>query len=128
VIEAVSWPGDLSDWDPKEQPYYLKLSGETSPVLDVAYSGPTAGDSQTAPAPGSIYEYWWTIGHAGFRPASAHWYDIFTGESDGFTIWTNLGEVEKNVAARVYLFFPRSRIGSSSCRPSLYSLRQGRSP
>jgi len=108
VIEVVSWPEDLSEWDPQQDPYYLELGGETSPILDAGYAGrESEGQGQSQPN-GIIYEYWWTISHPGFRPQSPHWYDLFTGGGDGYTMWTHLREVEKNVAARVYLFFPRN--------------------
>ena len=36
MIETTSWPADLTDWAPAENPFYLELFGETSPVLDTA--------------------------------------------------------------------------------------------
>jgi hypothetical protein len=74
MIETVSYPEDLSSWDPDAQPFYLELFGETSPKMDLSYaevlpSGSGAdGQPQTA-APTPIYEYWWTIGHPGYPPA-----------------------------------------------------------
>lgn len=108
MIEVVSWPADLSEWDPAKDPYYLELGGETSPVLDTAYVGPQGPGAGHPESTAIIYEYWWTIGHPGFRPQSPHWYDLLDGDKHGYTMWTHLREVEKNVAARVYLFFPRS--------------------
>lgn len=105
MIEVASYPPDLREWKAQTHPYYLELGGETSPILDADFSGPTGHDASLV-AP--IYEYWWTIGHPGFRPQSPHWYDLFPGTHDGYTPWTHLREVEKNVAARVYMFFPRS--------------------
>jgi hypothetical protein len=69
AIEVVSHPSSLSDWNPAKQPYYLELIGETRPLLNEAYAqfqpagDPDAAGKTLRAAP--VYEYWWTIGHAG---------------------------------------------------------------
>ena len=47
-----------------------------------------------------IYEYWWTIGHGGSKPEHRH---LFAGR-EKIDLWHRL----KDVAARVYLYFPIS--------------------
>jgi len=34
MIEVVSYPADLTQWDPTKTPFYLELFGDTSPVLE----------------------------------------------------------------------------------------------
>ncbi len=98
MIEVKSWPDDLTKWDNTDPPCYLEVFGETTPVLDMTYAEvlpPGSGSmQQTASTP--VYEYWWTIGHAGQRRGHHH----FFGGDD--SLWANLSDE----AAHVYLFFP----------------------
>ena len=93
MIEVASHPENLKDWKSGEQQYYLEVYGETRPIVDKAYAevqpaGAGDGKPQTSqPAP--IYEYWWTIGHAG---DPQQWKDL----------WDKLHDP----AARIYLYFP----------------------
>ncbi len=110
MIEVVSYPADLTHWDPTKTPFYLELFGDTSPVLDTHYGevikpGPVDGAAQTVAA-APIYEYWWTIGHPGHAPETGHLWDAVWGEEPN-NVWERLAP-RKGVAARVYLFFPRS--------------------
>ncbi len=110
MIEVVSYPADLAQWNPMETPFYLELFGETSPQLDTRYAevikpGPEDSTAQTVAA-APIYEYWWTIGHPGHAPETRHFWDIAWGE-ESKSIWERL-KPQDGIAARVYLFFPRS--------------------
>ena len=106
TIESASHPADLSSWDGKsEPPFYFEVFGETSPSLDTAYAEVVpagAGDDDdaartTCPAP--VYEYWWTIGHPGYRPEHAGLLERISGPHD---LWGRLPDP----AAHIYLFFP----------------------
>ena len=97
--EVVSYPLDLAQWDAgsQEQPFYLELYGETSPLiaLDFAQILP-AGPIDYSPQPQTegplpIYEYSWTIGHS---------------------VGSHLGDLGKKLqdpAASIFLFLPISR-------------------
>jgi hypothetical protein len=91
MIEVATYPGELKTWNPDTDRYYLELFGEGEPVIADNYAeivpvGPVDAAVQTSqPAP--VYEYWWTIGHLGYR---------------GDTFW---GQLE-DPAARVYVYFP----------------------
>jgi hypothetical protein len=105
MIEVASCPANLATWKADDQPFYLEVCGETSPLVDRLYalvgpptadSGSADGSSDPAAPPavgpsGPIYQYWWTIGHS----ASSEQYQ---------RIWSKL---QDEAAARVYLFFPR---------------------
>jgi len=105
TIESVSHPTDLSQWDGKgADPFYFELFGETSPLVDTGYAEVVpAGAAVDAPAQtvqaAPIYEYWWTIGHPGYRPAGPGLLERMVGPQ-------NLWERLPDPAARVYLFFP----------------------
>jgi hypothetical protein len=104
TIESVSSPPDLAEWDGTgDTPFYFEV-GETSPLIDTAYAevipAATTGDAgaqTTQPAP--VYEYWWTIGHAGYRPEHHGLLEHIKGPD-------NLWERLPDPAAHVYLFFP----------------------
>lgn len=107
MIEVVSCPANLAEWKPKEQPFYLELFGETSPLVDTKYAevlpaGPTDGTPQNAQV-APIYEYWWTIGHPGQPHFEHHFLDVFDGRTDPNELWSHLHD---EPAARVYVFFP----------------------
>jgi hypothetical protein len=109
MIEVASWPSDLTQWDPRKQPFYLEVFGETSPRVDLAYGEtPAAGTPDGAPpvaAPGApTYEYWWTIGHPGRSSEMRHWWDALGLAPNQEDLWDNL----EDPAARVYLYFPLS--------------------
>lgn len=97
MIEVVSYPADLMDWDAgsAEQPFYFELYGEGRPRVALDFSqvlpvGQDDGSPQTnAPLP--IYEYRWTIGHS--------------GASQLDSLWTKL----RDPAARIFLYFPINR-------------------
>lgn len=99
AIEVVSFPGELSTWDEKEQRYYFELSGETRPQVDARHAELHAGadGKQAIPA----YVYSWTIGHGGFRGNARQRFDRLR-RHDGF--WGNLED--RPYAARAYMFFP----------------------
>jgi hypothetical protein len=66
VIEFISYPPNLAEWDRGKQPYYLELYGETRPVVDRRFAeaqpaGSVDGKAETISAT-PVYEYWWTIG------------------------------------------------------------------
>src|SRR5258708_5378711 len=107
MIEVVSWPANLAEWDAREQPFYLEVFGETSPRVDLTYaevlqpaSAPDGPPPAAAGAP--IYEYWWTIGHPGRPHEMKYWWDGLGRDPGSDDLWENLDET----AARVYLFFP----------------------
>jgi hypothetical protein len=111
VIEVTSWPPDLTQWSPAQQPFYLEFFGETSPVLDTELAEVIpAGkaDPQTS-SPAPVYEYWWTLGHPGAAPHREHWAGLIGGDHGDDQprepVWENLRD---DVAARVYLYFPVS--------------------
>jgi hypothetical protein len=105
TIESASFPADLVQWDGSgAEPYYFEVFGETTPLMDTAYaevvpagSSSDANTATTQSAP--VYEYWWTIGHAGHRPEHGGLLEHMTGPSD---LWEHLPDP----AARVYLYFP----------------------
>jgi len=102
VIVSASFPQDLSSWKQDEHPYYLEVLGEAKPTLDMAHAEVVpAGESDAATTTATpIYEYWWTIGHAGNKPEHPH---LFEGRAKQ-DLWRRL----EDVAARVYLYFPIS--------------------
>jgi len=65
TIESASHPSPpLSEWDGgnPEQPYYLEIFGETTPLVDTSYSevvpsGSSATEAQAASS-APVYEYW----------------------------------------------------------------------
>jgi hypothetical protein len=101
MIEVASHPKDLAAWDQAEHPFYLELYGETEPLLDMTYSEvvPPAGDAVTTTTSTPIYEYWWTIGHAGHGPEHHH---LWPGRPADHSLWNDLSDP----AARVYVYFP----------------------
>lgn len=103
MIEVVSYPPDLSSWDQSEHPFYLEVFGETEPLLDMSYAEvlPSGSDAVKATDSTPIYEYWWTIGHAGQAPEHHHLWPERPSENP---IWNKL----EDIAARVYLYFPIS--------------------
>lgn len=106
MIEEVSYPSNLTRWDPEKEPFYLELFGETSPAVDTTYAevlpagSPDGAPQTTRAAP--IYEYWWTIGHGGLPHHQRHLPHIFGGQEQAHELWENLQET----AASVYLYFP----------------------
>jgi hypothetical protein len=111
VIETASWPPDLAQWIPAEQPFYLELYGETSPVLDTALAEvlPAGKADPVTASPAPVYEYWWTLGHPGAAPHREQWSGLLGPERQGADRrtppWENLRD---DVAARVYVYFPIS--------------------
>jgi hypothetical protein len=98
MIETVSYPLHLADWNSDSSNFYLELYGETRPLVDMSFAeivpvGINPDDlKQTTPiqttAVAPIYQYWWNIGQSGNKNALA------------------LREHLKNPAARVYMYFP----------------------
>lgn len=98
MIEMVSYPPELGDWNAKSSNFYLELYGETSPEVDLTYAetvpaGINPEDTKqnatvktTATTP--IYQYWWTIGQS--------------GHADALELRKHL----KDPAAHVYMYFP----------------------
>jgi hypothetical protein len=101
MIEVVSYPPDLATWNQAEHPFYLEVYGETEPLLDMTFAEvlPPAGDAATTAGSTPIYEYWWTLGHAGNAPEHHH---LWPERHDDQPIWKELDDP----AARVYLYFP----------------------
>ena len=97
MLQVVSHPVNLSDWDPNliTQPFYFELYGETKPAITMDFAEVLpVGQSESAfqnTSPLSIYEYSWTIGHSEDKPLNF--------------IWSGLQEP----AAKVFLYFPISR-------------------
>jgi hypothetical protein len=106
MIEVASWPANLAQWDAREQPFYLEVFGETTPLVDTHYAevqSPGSPDGTAPAAPGApIYEYWWTIGHPGRSNEMRHWWDVTRRDPSADDLWENL----EDMAARVYLYFP----------------------
>lgn len=100
VITVASFPADLGAWNQDERPYYLEIFGEAEPMLDMTHADVIPAGSvvpgTTNPVP--IYEYWWTIGHAGTKPEHRH---LFQSRKK-LSLWRKL----EDIAARVYLYFP----------------------
>lgn len=69
MIKVVSHPSSLKEWEPKNNPFYLELFGETSPLMDMkgakAPSSPDNSGPLHYPTTVPIYEYYWTIGLPG---------------------------------------------------------------
>jgi hypothetical protein len=112
VIEVVSWPQDLTQWNPAEHPFYLEVFGETSPVLDTALAEvlPAGAADAVTSSPAPVYEYWWTLGHPGAAPHRQQWAGVMgveggVGGHRQEPIWEDLKD---DVAARVYVYFPVS--------------------
>ena len=61
---------------------------------------PPGGATAASTGPTPIYEYWWTIGHGGSRPQHRHLFE----SRKKLDLWHRL----KDIAARVYLYFPIS--------------------
>lgn len=109
MIETASWPADLTQWASAENPFYLEVFGETSPVLDTALAevlpAGAADPQTTSPAP--VYQYWWTLGHPGAAAHRQQWGGLLGGRGEaadpGTPPWERLRD---DVAARVYLYFP----------------------
>jgi hypothetical protein len=102
VIVSASFPSDLGSWNQDEYPYYLEVFGEAEPMIDMAHAEviPAGGSDAATTSATPIYEYWWTIGHAGTKPEHRH---LFEGRAKD-DLWRRL----EDVAARVYLYFPIS--------------------
>lgn len=97
MIETVSYPANLGDWNAKSSNFYLELYGETAPLVDLSFAefipaGINTDDKQdpaaktTASTP--IYQYWWVIGQSGHEDAL---------------------ELRKHIqdpGGRVYMYFP----------------------
>lgn len=108
MIEYVSWPSPLSQWQPPEKPFYFEVFGETSPILDTASAEviPAGKADAVSASPAPVYEYWWTLGHPGAAPHPKSWVDTMSPPSRrNEPIWENL----QDTAARVYLYFPVSK-------------------
>lgn len=103
MIEVVSHPADLADWDPDDHPFYFEVYGEAEPVLDMTYAEvvPPGSAELATVATTPIYEYWWTLGHGGSAPEHHH---LWPGHKKAEPIWEKL----EDTAARVYLYFPIS--------------------
>ena len=102
VITVASFPADLGQWNQDEHPYYLEVFGEAQPLLDMTHAEviPVGASGATSTSPTLIYEYWWTIGHAGCKPQHRHLF----GNRQKVDLWHRL----EDIAARVYLYFPIS--------------------
>lgn len=104
TIESISHPLPLSEWDannPKE-PFYLELFGETRPFLDTAVAEVVSvggSDASATGDPAPVYEYSWTIGHAGHVDHQGGFLHRTQRSKD---LWDNLDDP----AARVYLYLP----------------------
>jgi hypothetical protein len=102
VIEVASEPADLTGWpygDPGTPEFYLEVFGETEPTVDLNYAEvlpPTDTTAQSIAA-SPIYEYWWTVGHPGYRKEHHHFL-----HPRSTVLWDNLDDV----AAHVFLYFP----------------------
>src|ERR1019366_10228836 len=102
MITVASFPADLGEWDQDEHPYYLEVFGEDEPLLDMTHAEvvPAGGSNVATTSTTPIYEYWWTIGHAGTKPEHRH---LFENRKKA-DLWHRLDDI----AARVYLYFPIS--------------------
>ena len=96
MIEVVSHPSNLADWDEtsRDQPFYLELFGETKPLIEQNFAealpaGAADGSLQTT-AFTPVYEYWWTIGHSGATELEV--------------LWSQL----QDPAASIFVYFPTS--------------------
>lgn len=101
MLELVTHPPDLDTWEPCGNTPYLELYGETSPLLEqdhpealVAAAGDAAPQLMTG---GQIYEYSWTLG----LPEA--WC-----VGDGSSLLGHVSHRDDDIAAQVYLYFPRS--------------------
>ena len=115
MIEVATYPADIGKWKEDEEPFYLEIFGETRPLIDMNFAEtlpPGAASAQTSRSI-PIYEYWWTIGHGGYRHGPNKDNDgkgVGTGrlrhllDRDDAFLWTSLEET----AARVYFYFPIS--------------------
>ena len=115
MIQVATYPADISQWREDEEPFYLEIFGETKPLIDMNFAEtiPPGAASAQATQPIPIYEYWWTIGHGGYRHGPnkdndgqgriAEELRHLANRSKTF-IWTDLADT----AARVYLYFPIS--------------------
>ena len=110
MIGVACWPKNW-DWKPSSSSkptdssfYYLEVFGETTPSVDTDYArllSPPSGDGTTES--GSIYQYWWTLGHDGVEKQSLG----HRGLSLKFPLAKKL-KVRKEIAAQVFLYFPLS--------------------
>ena len=102
MIVSASFPSDLGSWNQDEHPYYLEVFGEAEPALDMAHAEviPAGASDAATTSVTPIYEYWWTIGHAGTKPEHRHLFEA-RAKAD---LWRHL----EDIAARVYLYFPIS--------------------
>jgi hypothetical protein len=107
TIESSSWPSNLAEWTATEEhPFYLELVGETSPAVDTTFAevvpaGKADSDATTLAAT-PIYEYWWTIGHAGHSRDRRHFpLSLFGGHED---LWDRLDKHDAD-AGSVYFYF-----------------------
>lgn len=109
MIEYVSYPAPLAEWNPPSQPFYLEVCGETSPVLDTASAEvmPAGKDAAVSSASAPVYEYWWTLAHPNSREHADSQPDVLSRPDDsGQPVWERL---RASSAARVYLYFPVSQ-------------------
>lgn len=98
MIETVSYPSPLGNWNSRSSNFYLELYGETAPLVDLSFaefipSGINPESDKQSPmaettAVTPIYQYWWVIGQSGHPDA------------------VELRSHIKDPAARVYLYFP----------------------
>lgn len=110
MIEVVSSPANLQDWEPDKQPFYLELYGETEPLVDEAYAQavPAGSADPKATADAPVYEYWWTLGYPGQPQEHRHWFgakgfgEKGFGEKEGKKPWQEIADP----AARIYVYFP----------------------
>lgn len=76
MIEVVSDPQNLKEWNPENDPFYLELYGETSPLLDMkSISEPlnlSNADKKQHTSTLPIYEYCWTLGLRGLPNSPYH--------------------------------------------------------
>lgn len=118
TIEVVSEPADLGTWEPRTNPFYIELFGETRPFVDTAFAEliPASASADAKPVSGAsapVYEYWWTLGHPGLPRQEGgflNWLhapskdqDAQAAATSATEFWTNLADP----AALVYMFFPR---------------------
>ena len=96
MIESVTYPANLADWNDQTNNFYIELFGETHPYLDMTYAevlpvGSKEDDPTQTKAVTPIYQYWWTLSQSG-SPAALQ-------------LRQNLQD-DPDPAARVYLYFP----------------------
>ena len=103
MLTRASFPKDLRTWHEREDdpPFYLELYGEDAPTLDTTFAQviPVGGTSAETIHPTPVYEYFWTLGHAGSRSVRRRF-----RRRNSDQLWSKLADT----AARVYIYFPVS--------------------